>query len=54
MRLDRKGEAKFWIEPQIQLERNYGLSDATVRKAMRLIEEREDEIRTAWKSHFGS
>ena len=46
-----KGEAKFWIQPQIQ--RNYGLSDATVRKAMRLIEEREDEIRTAWNSHFG-
>ncbi len=49
-----KGEAKFWIEPQIQLARNYGLSDASVRKAVRLIEERKDEIRAAWRSHFGS
>lgn len=22
-----KGEAKFWLEPQIELARNYGLSD---------------------------
>ena len=31
----------------------HGLNDAMINKAVRLIEEREDEIRSAWKRHFG-
>jgi hypothetical protein len=47
------GEAKFWLEPRIELARNYGLSDSKVRDALKLIEEHEGEIRDAWKRHFG-
>ena len=50
----RFGEAKFWIEPKIELAQNYGLSIRHVNAARRLIEEHEDEIRKAWKGHFGS
>ena len=48
------GEAKFWLEPKIELAQNYGLSSRQVSTALRLIQEREDEIRAAWKVHFRS
>lgn len=44
---------KFWLEPKIELARNYGLSERKVREALRLVEEHEDEIRKAWIEHFG-
>jgi hypothetical protein len=47
------GEAKFWIEPEIELAQNYGLSARGVATALRLIREHEDEIRAAWEAHFG-
>ena len=46
------GEAKFWLEPSIELSQNYGLSQVSLRLAKRLITEREDEIRSAWETHF--
>ena len=49
-----RGEAKVWIDPGIELARSHGFSDRTVRTALELIEEREDEIRAAWTEHFGS
>jgi hypothetical protein len=49
-----QGEAKFWIEPEIELEDNYGLRGPDLQTARRLIEEHEDEIRDAWDKHFGS
>ena len=47
------GEAKFWLDPAIELADNYGLSPVRVSTAQRLIEERQDEVRAAWKEHFG-
>jgi hypothetical protein len=49
-----QGEAKFWIEPAVELANNYGLSSRALASVRRLIEEHKDEIREAWKSHFGS
>ena len=46
------GEAKFWLEPIIELAQNYGLNARQLNAARRLIEEHEDEIRKAWKTHF--
>ena len=48
-----EGEAKFWIEPEIAVARNFGLSERKIREALRLVEEHEDEIRAAWREHFG-
>jgi hypothetical protein len=47
------GEAKFWIEPAIELAQSYGLSERRVTAALRLIREHENEIRTTWDAHFG-
>ena len=47
------GEAKFWLEPEIAVAQNYGLSRARLNTALGLVKEHEDEIRTAWQTHFG-
>ena len=46
------GEAKFWIEPAVELARNYGLSPRRLATALRLIQEHRNEIRKAWSEHF--
>jgi len=48
------GEAKFWLEPLIELAQNYGLNDRQIRAAEALIRRRENDIRAAWRKHFGS
>lgn len=51
--LGEEGEAKVWVEPQIEVAQNHGLSVRTLGIVLDLIEEREDEIRRAWNEHFG-
>ena len=46
------GEAKFWVEPRIELARNYGLPENDLSRIQRLIEEHEDDIHRAWRKHF--
>ena len=46
------GEAKFWLDPNIELARNYGLTVSRLATAERLTREHADEIRRAWKTHF--
>lgn len=48
------GEAKYWLEPEIELAKNYGFANSDLRRIEKLIEEHEQEIRDAWKRHFGS
>ena len=48
-----EGEAKFWLEPQIEIAHNYGLSRRAITAATNLIREHKDEIRAAWEKHFG-
>lgn len=47
------GECKIWLEPQIELARHHGLGFPSLATALTLTEEREDEIRRAWREHFG-
>lgn len=46
-------EAKVWLEPEIAVAQNYGLSPARLTAVLRLVQEHEDEIRAAWQTHFG-
>jgi hypothetical protein len=48
------GEAKFWLDPIVALERNYGLSPKVLRELQKIVEEKRHEIARAWKSHFQS
>ena len=48
------GEAKFWLEPQIELANNHQLSRVALRDIELLIEGHYDELVSAWRNHFGS
>lgn len=47
------GEAKFWLEPHLELAVDYGLGPKRVKTALSIIEGHQDEIRAAWTRHFG-
>lgn len=47
------GDAKFWLEPEIELAMQHGLPLHRVSEIRRLVEEHQDEIRDAWRQHIG-
>ena len=49
-----EGEAKFWLEPIVALNENYGLPLRRLRELQKIVEGRKDEIVRAWKKHFSS
>ena len=48
------GEAKFWLEPDLQLAKSHGFSRPQVKEIESLIEEHNDELVRAWRQHFGA
>ncbi|MBI4025922.1 MAG: DUF4160 domain-containing protein [Verrucomicrobia bacterium] len=50
--LSPDGEAKFWLEPVIELAVSKGLSAVELTELQRIVEERQDEIRKHWRRHF--
>ena len=46
------GEAKFWLEPEIELAKNIRLSEVQVNQIRRIVEDHADELITAWQEHF--
>jgi hypothetical protein len=48
------GEAKFWLEPRIEVAQNAGMSKRQLRAAQALIESHAHEIRRAWQQRFGA
>lgn len=50
----QNGEAKFWLEPTIQIAQHTDLSNREINKILRLVKEHEDDIRKAWYKHFPS
>ncbi len=48
------GEAKFWINPQVELAVNVGLSQTQIRQAQILVVKHLKEIENAWNHHFGN
>lgn len=47
------GEAKYWLEPAIEVARSHGLTPRDLRRIGKIIDERKAEIRDAWDRHFG-
>jgi len=48
------GEAKFWLDPEVELARNCGLSQRQLHELAQVIKERRNDIEDAWKKHFRS
>ena len=47
-----EGEAKFWLEPEIELSNNYGYSRKQLKQIESLIEVHYNELTSAWREHF--
>ena len=47
-----EGESKFWLEPEIELARNYQYSRKQLKNIENLIEEHHHDLISAWKRHF--
>ncbi|MCA1780178.1 MAG: DUF4160 domain-containing protein, partial [Xanthomonadaceae bacterium] len=43
------GEAKFWLEPDLELAKNYGYNRQQLKEIESLVEDRRDELVSAWK-----
>lgn len=52
--LSNDGEAKYWLEPEIELAKNVKLSRQQLKTIESLVEENYDEICNTWKKHFRS
>lgn len=48
------GEAKFWLEPAVELAMNQGLSQKQLAEALSLVRQHHEEILNAWQTHFGN
>lgn len=48
------GEAKFWLEPNIELAINKGLTGKQINEALLSIQHHREEILNAWHEHFGN
>jgi hypothetical protein len=48
------GEAKFWLEPEVELAYNYKLIRKQLREIEAIIDEHYQEIVDAWRDHFDS
>lgn len=47
------GEAKYWIEPKIELAMSQGLSQKQLNEVLSLVKRNHKEILNAWRTHFG-
>jgi len=48
------GEAKFWLDPEIELAKNHRLTRHQLKQIEVIIEARKHDIINAWQQHFGS
>jgi len=48
------GEAKYWLEPKIELAKNYRIPNRKLTKIEHVIEDHYDEITGAWQKHFNN
>lgn len=48
------GEAKFWLEPELQLAKTYRYNRQQLKEIESLIEDHYHELISAWQGYFGS
>lgn len=48
------GEAKLWLEPDIELAKNYSFNRQQLKEIESLVEDHRDELVSAWKQYFSS
>jgi hypothetical protein len=48
-----KSEAKYWLEPQIELAWNDGIAEERLSKIKKIIEKNADRFKEQYKEHVG-
>lgn len=48
-----ENEAKYWLEPQIELAENYGFSSKDLKKITNILEQYGDEFKYKFTEHIG-
>jgi UTP:GlnB (protein PII) uridylyltransferase len=48
------GEAKFWVEPNIEIAQSVGYNERELNKLVEIIKNHRNEIIESWNNHFGS
>ena len=48
------GEAKYWLEPEIELSKQSKYTSKQLNEIKTLVEEHKDELIAAWQEHFGN
>jgi len=48
------GEAKLWLEPELEMARSHGYSPKQLKEIESLVEDHLHELISAWQQHFGS
>ena len=51
--LHGKNEAKYWLEPQIELAWNDGIAEERLSKIKKIIEKNADKFKEQYKQHVG-
>lgn len=46
------GEAKYWLEPELELAKNHGLSRSRLKEVEGIIEVHYEEFKSAWKERL--
>mgnify|MGYP001627819052 CR=1 FL=1 len=47
-----EGEAKIWIEPEIELNKSIGLNSKQIKEILEQVELHKEEIIQTWGDHF--
>ncbi|HGY56149.1 MAG TPA: DUF4160 domain-containing protein [Caldithrix abyssi] len=50
--VSEKGEAKFWLKPEIELAKNYRLTRVQLKEIEEIIESHYNELSKAWEKYF--
>ncbi|TVR60888.1 MAG: DUF4160 domain-containing protein [Spirochaetaceae bacterium] len=50
--LSPDGEAKFWLEPEVELAVTHGFPARTLTELERIVRDRKEEIINAWNYRF--
>ena len=45
---------KYWLEPKIELAKNYRIPSRKLTKIEHIIEDHYDEIKSAWQKNFNN
>ena len=47
------GDAKFWLEPEIEVAMVHGIASHQLTDIRKIVKEHKDELKNAWRKYLG-